>query len=115
MCVVENESHGWGKWEGVERLEGEWGERWKVVIFTDLSARAVRPNHSGPGPHAPGPEGRYDRSGRGGVGRGGGRTHPRHYLSNMFDLLRLDCETSLHWPDRMERVDTQSLHFLLVE
>ena len=36
-----------------------------IVIFTDLSARAVRPNHSGPGPHAPGPEGRYGRPTKG--------------------------------------------------
>ena len=36
-----------------------------IVIFTDLSARAVRPNHSGPGPHASGPEGRYGRPTKG--------------------------------------------------
>ncbi len=32
-----------------------------IFKFTDLFARAVGPNHSGPGAHPPGPEGRYGR------------------------------------------------------
>ena len=36
-----------------------------LLIFTDLFARAVGPNHSGPGAHTPGPEGRYGRPTKG--------------------------------------------------